>query len=271
MDRQPGDYAVTVCIPHIETPELVWRAVALLQLSTVPVYIMVIDTGSTDPATIRALEELRGPDCEIHYLRAHGYRHASEPVAVAMDMAMALCRTRWMLCTHADAWMTRRDAVADTLALAMGLDHPFVGYGLTPRPHWRLPSGAACDDWRWMLGHTWTMVDTLWAKERGIWWDFATGCRRLGWSYNNGCTPNIVDTEVFFNYAVREAGVEPYSMGGEENYKRNQTEHFDHVRSYPSAQLYLKKGSALRQQQARWLKSALRAADNRIEEWRGAE
>ena len=271
LKRKPWDYQLTVAIPHIETPEMLRVCVALLRCQTMRPYILIIDTGSTSPESLATLADLAGEDCEAHYLRSHGWRHASEPVAVAMDLAMCLCRTREMITTHADCFLTARAAVEDLYIRASLGGSPFAGYRLTDRDHWRFPDDRPCKDYRWMLGHTFSLIDVGFCRANGIQWDLSAGCRVMGWEWGTAATPNIVDTEVFFNYGIRDCGIDPLIIGEEKNYQRNRNAHFDHVRSAPSAQLYLSPQHELRKKQDRWKKIALREARGRLREWGGEE
>src|SRR5262245_59617380 len=79
--RRPWEYPLAAAIPHYETPETLPVLLELLRLQTVRPYILLIDTGSWWK-TVRELERLRAPDCEVHYLRARAYRHTSPTSAV---------------------------------------------------------------------------------------------------------------------------------------------------------------------------------------------
>lgn len=272
LAKKPWDYRVTVAIPHWGDPGPLERVVALMRLQTARPYLIVVDTGTVDPDWRERIEALRGIDCEVHQIRAHAWLHPSEPVATAMDLAMQLCRTQLMLCTHADAFPVSRDAIENTdllmyLAMSRGGTCMALGYALTDRSHWRLPDGRPCDDYRWMVGHTWTLLNVDELRREGIRWDLAAGCRDRGWDFGPDRAPNIVDTEVFLNYAIRACRGGIVQIGTEENYQRNQTPHFDHVRSAPSSALYLPAGHELRRKQAGWMGEALAAADRRILEW----
>lgn len=264
--EKPWHRRVTVVIPNINSADFLERCVALHRLQSIQPYILVIDTGTQDPEQLERIEALRGEDCEIHYLRSHSYSHPSEPVSIAMDLSMALCKTRWMLCTHADALPVDREILEREVANAELDGVPAAGYQLTERPHWRNPDGSKNTDYEWMLGHTWTLLDVPFMKRHGITWDFESGYEEMGWDRED--LPNAVDTEVFFNYRLR--GVrksEPLIIGTERNYKRNVRPHFDHVRSAPSGELYLPENHGVRMNQKRWKSKALREADKRITEW----
>jgi len=257
-----------VVIPTIGAVSLTQVCVRLIRAADPDLYIIIVDTGTQGEEALAALESLRDERTEVHYIRAHGWPHASQPVAAAMDLGQALTRTRHMVAMHNDAFLTGRGAIDELLA-HLGEDTPVAGYQITERPHWRFPDGSVCEDWRWMIGHTFAAFDLERLREveieRGvvIRWDLVCGAAREGWPIET----NIVDTEVFINYAFRRAGCPPKLIGTERNYKRNKNEHFDHVRSYPSAQLYCAKREPIRQQQERWLKQAMREARERLSLW----
>lgn len=271
FSRKPWDYNCTAVIPHIETPEILALCVGLLRLLENPPYLHIIDTGSS-PETIAWIEHLRGADCEIHYIRSHGYVHPSDPVAIAMDLAMMLCQTRWMFTTHADCFLKRRDLIETMIGIAGKKQSPCVGYQLSPRKH---------ADWEWMVGHTCTLLDVPFLDAHDITWSQRRLCRQRGieWSpdvclsrqdgqiRNPAEQPNWPDTELALNYGLDRAGQRPILIGSEENYVRNNNPDFDHVRSYPSMKLFMGDKSPKRKQSEAWMAEAIADAKARIALW----
>ncbi len=269
--RKPWHYSCTAVIPHLDTPELLETCVGLLRLTNTRPYILVIDTGSR-PQNVKRIEELRGVDLEIHYVRSHAWVHPSDPVAVAMDLAQSLCCTRFMYCTHADCFLKRRELLDDMISLSIEQDNPCVGYQLTERAH---------EDWEWMVGHTCTMLDVEFMDKHRISWSQRGLCRRndVKWSpnvvlakkageiKNPAEQPNWPDTELAMNYGFRDAEVTPLLIGSEENYQRNNNDDFDHVRSLPSLRLHADKKSPNLRRAEGWMESALAEAQERIREW----
>jgi hypothetical protein len=244
--RKPWSFEATATIAHLNTPEPLALVVELLRLQTARPYILIVDTGS-NADTVEKIETLRADDLEIHYLRSHAWRHSSEPVAAACDLAMDLCRTDLLFLTHADCFLRRRDLIADLVGRCDS-SCPLVGYRLTER--------RDIDDWRLMVGHTCTMVHIPTA-------------RRLGarWGPWDGKSP--FDTEYQFNRAFLRAGIKPAFLGDEKNYERTLTDDLDHVRSYGSAAIYRGLGPPEYQAQVHgWMREAMDDARARIARWK---
>ena len=232
-------HAVEVCIPVIDPMDTLPEVLALLRLQTVSPYIVLIDTGS-QPAQLEALEALRGPDVEIHRIASAGQRHASASVAVALDLAVSLCRSECLLMTHQDCFLRRRAAVSALLE-RLNPHNPVAGYQISPR---QIP------DWQMMVGHTWTGLHLPTIRQTSARWGF-DGQKDF-------------DTEYGFCRALQRCGIVPEMLGTEENYRRNINLDFDHVRSWPSAGLY---SATHRAKASAWMAEALSEARQRVKAW----
>ena len=252
--RKPWQYQVTAAIPHLQTPETLPVLLELLALQTVRPYVLVIDTGSS-PAVVRALERLRRPDVEVHYLRAHGYRHSSAPVTTAMDTAFALCRTRFLFCTHSDVFPRRRGLLEWLLGLCRE-DQPVVGYEMSPRP--------GTNGWRNVVSHTCTMLHMPTMRRVGAAWSF-----ERYWESGEARPQRdgFPDTEQPFDHCLRRAGVYPYLIGHDANHARTVDENIDHVRSLSCLSLYNPRGALYRACRTNLVR-ALRDAEARARAWR---
>jgi hypothetical protein len=251
--RKPWDSGITATIAHLNTPEPLALVVELLRLQAERPYILVVDTGS-DPAACGRLEGLRADDLEVHYLRSHAWRHSSEPVAAACDLAMDLCQTDLLFFTHSDCFPVARDLLT-RLAGRCSSRNPLVGYRLTERED--------MDDWRWMVGHTCLMIHWPTAVRVGAHWGRRTVIAR-------GDLPaaSPYDTEYGFNWAFRNAGISADLIGTERNFVRNTNDDFDHVRSFATANLYPWVGAAdYRANLHRWMHEAMEEARARIARW----
>jgi hypothetical protein len=253
-DRKPWEHQVTIAIPHLETPETLPVLLELLALQTVRPYVLLIDTGSS-PAVVRTLESLRRPDVEIHYIRAHAYAHSSAPVTTAMDLAFALCRTPYMLCTHSDVFPRRRDLVEWLLGLT-NAEQPVVGYEMSPRPD--------TNRWRNVVSHTCTMLHMPTMRRIGATWSF-----ERYWESGEAAPQGhgFPDTEQPFDRCIRRAGIFPYLIGHDENHVRYVDEYIDHVRSLSGLNLYNAGGEMHRTCHSN-LVLAVREAKVRIAAWR---
>jgi hypothetical protein len=252
--KKPWDYEFTAAIPHLNTIESLRACIELVRLQSVQPYLMVVDTGSP-PEVCSQLERMRGDDLEVHYIRGHAYRHSSEPVTAALDLAQTLCRTPHLLHLHSDVFFRRRD-FAESLMRVCNANTPVVGYRMSPRD-W------ITREWEWMVGHTASMLYMPSIHRAGVTWSMQRMHHQFAqpWQVANGWP----DTETGFNLALREAGIVPVFIGYDRNGERQIDDNIDHVRSYPGSKAY----SAERYREAqRWMKHALVDAEDRAAEWR---
>lgn len=253
-EKKPWDYAFTAAIPHLNTLESLRACIELVRLQSIRPYLMVVDTGSP-PDVCAKLEKLRAPDLEIHYLAGHGYRHSSEPVTAALDVAQTLCRTPHLFNTHSDVFLRRRD-FAESLLRVCNANTPAIGYRMSPR-EW------VTRDWEWMVGHTATMLYMPSIHRAGATWSY----QRMHYQFDYPWQQAIgwPDTETGFNCTLREAGIVPVFIGNDRNGERQIDDNIDHVRSFPGSKVY----SPKRFREANgWMKSALRDAALRARDWR---
>lgn len=249
LEKKPWDYKVTAAIPHLNTVEPLRACIAMLRAQCERPYIMVIDTGST-PEIKEELEGLRDIDLEIHYIHSHGWRHSSEPVCAALDLAQALCRTDFLFHTHADCFLRRSDFLL-SLTRITTVATPVVGYRMSPR-NW------ATNEWEWMIGHTATMLYMPMIHQLGVTWSMSRMRDSFGVPIVTG--NGWPDTETGFNMALRSFGIKPVFIGHDINYERQIDGNIDHVRSYPGAQLY---SEPMKAKQAGPMKIAIREATER--------
>lgn len=245
-------HRVTVTIPHLETYDSLRAVVRLLLAQTERPYVVIVDTGST-VETVRRLESLRQDDCEIHYIRSHGWQHGSEPIAAACDLAMALCQTELLFLTQTDVFLRSR-GVLEHIAGLCTTERPVVGYEMSPRD-WET------DRWRGMVGHTATMlhmptmrrIGATWNMKRGAeWYDLAYRTPPCGWP----------DTETTFNEVLREHGIVPILIGHDENGTNYVDANLRHCRSYGVTHIY-----GGRCEQDAWVREAIEEAEMLLESW----
>ena len=243
---------VEVVIPTIVCSDILPIAIELIRLQLGPVrpYFVIIDTGSP-PEEQRRVWELRCEDVEVHLLAAGGYRHASDPVAVALDLALSICRTNKQVLTHADCFLQRQDALQSLLG-HVTKETPVVGYQISPR--------EGVKNWERMAGHTWTAIDVESIRSRGISWGFGASI-----DTKTSEEKDRWDTEYGFCRQLWDCGIEPKLLGTEENYERNLNKDFDHIRSLPSSRLYK---HAHEQKAEAWINLAKTEAHKRIKKWK---
>ena len=256
--KNPWSYEINVVIPHLDTPGPLEVAVELWRAQTVRPFITIIDTGSLSEHHDR-INALEADDVEIHWLRGRGWRHSSQLVSVAQDVALATCRSRYQFCTHSDVFPMGVD-VLEWFRDRCSAQKPLVGYEISPRDH--VPPGWLRDNWRGLLGHTATMmhVDTI--RRLGINWDYerALAC----FPELSRDNPRDFDTEVGFGLHVKAAGIVPTIVGHDVN-ERRQTDHLiDHVRSHASSKAF---ASEYHRKAAVHMAAAIAEARNRLAIW----
>ena len=261
--RKPWEYALTVAIPHLNTPDQLKLALALWRAQTVRPYLVVVDTGSPRDV-LGALEaEVRAPDCEVHYVRAHAYRHPSAAVTVALDLAQSLCRTEVLVHTHADVFPRRRDFAAFLLDKVSAAS-PVVGWRMSPR------DGAAAREWRDCVSHTATALHMPTARQKALWWTMERWYDARGRGTPDGY--GWPDTESPFLLAMRAGGVSPLFLGEEKNLERHDLVHggvawADHARSYTGLKM-MAESDPNRAAAEKYMGDAEREARERLEAWR---
>lgn len=228
--KKQWEYKVTAMIPHLETIEPLWIAVQLLRKQTERPYICIVDTGSS-LRTMELLERMRDEDLEIHYVRSNNYRHPSQPVPVAMDLAHSLCSTEYLFHTHSDVFLKRNDLIEDLLRIC-NEKVPAIGYQMSPRD-WITP------EWEGMLGHTLSLLHLPTIEKTGASWSIEHCYRSepgLIESYKQ--TGGWPDTETHFNRRLKQFGIKPFFIGDDVNFVRQTDRNLDHCRSYVGSQLY---------------------------------
>jgi hypothetical protein len=260
---KPWGPRVTVAVPHLNTLDVLRACLDLVRLQTEQPYIVVIDTGSS-PAVCRELERLRSDEIEVHFIRAHGYLHSSAPVTTALDLAHALCRSEWLLHTHADVFFRRRDLIA-WLREQCGPASPVVGWEMSPR--------AGTELWRGTVSHTCTLLHMPAIRRIGATWSLERYYDAEG--YPAHPTVGWPDTESGFALCLRAAGMRPKLLGAEPNYQlhRARAEYlgderdwFDHARSLTGLRAYAP-GSPLHQSAEDYAAVALAEARERAGRW----
>jgi len=220
--KKPWQYKVTAVIPHCGTPDMLRLCVAFIRAQSIPIYIVVVDTG-TPEHMLPELMSQRDFDLEIHQCNPHGTQFSSALVAMAMDFGQAAVQTEYMLTVHTDCFITDRELVEKWLAK----QEPCIGYRSIPR--------RDCDFWRSMVSHTCTLWHMPTIDDLKATW----GTRRF--RHNNEGRWNPVefahrtDTEVSANQTLIDAGIEPKIFGEESWDKIEVDDHRVHLRGYTTA------------------------------------
>jgi len=218
--KQPRDYAVTALIPHCGTPKLLKLCLGFLMRQTIPVYVVIVDTGTSE-AELPNVLALRSERVEVHQVNCHGTDHAVAAVSYAMDLGMAVCRTEHLWCVHSDCFVTRRSMLAELLALADGGKNPCIGYRTMPRE--KVEGGRMKDEpsiansslyshpLSHFVSHTCTLLHVPTLDELDVTWSM----RRLKRQAAKSGRGVLVDTEMAINYRLHDRGVRPIILGPE--------------------------------------------------------
>ena len=254
-EKKPWEYQITAVIPCLNTSETLPLCIKLLRLQTVKPFIMIIDTGS-QPDHLHKVFDMRDDDVEVHSIALNGVLHPSDYPAMAMDLAMTLCRTHYMFATHADVFLKKQNFL-EYLLTECNEEVPVVGYEISPRSH---------NDWRGMISHTASMYHMRTMDKIG----FAWSLRRLCHEYDivnykpDPMRPNWPDTEILGNYILRKNNIKTKIIGHEENQQRTDDDFIDHFRSYTSGKMY---SPPYFKTTKSWFEDAVEKAKIRIEEW----
>jgi hypothetical protein len=224
-------------------------------------HIVIVDTGSTYE-NMQLLEGLRAPDVEIHYVRSHSYPHSSGPVAVACDLAVALCQTRWLFMTHCDAFPVRRDLLADLRARCEEGDYIVAGYRMSDRSF--VHDGP---DTEGVPGHMCTLWDVHAIWDYGISFSISRCYRDMGIDTD---MHSRIDTETLPGRLLNRYGLTHrfLQLGIETNNERQVTDYIDHRRSLVGMKIYAFERYAACLQS---LADAIGTAWDRVWRWKSAK
>jgi DNA-directed RNA polymerase subunit RPC12/RpoP len=255
--KKPWQFRSTAIIPHLNTPESLSVVIELLKLQTEPPFIVVVDTGSPFKVCDQ-LEAMRSEDVEIHFIRANGYTHTSEPVTCALDVGFARASTPLIFLTHTDCYPVRRNAL-EWLGDQCSEETPVVGWEMSERS-W------LTDQWQGVVSHTFTMLHARTMRDIGATWHMARARDALGLNtvYQGDGWP---DTETGFDLVLKAAGVPVKLLGTEVNFERQITEWWDHARSFTGTQVYVPETSQ-GLKTAGYTADAMVEAKERIKAWR---
>lgn len=253
---KPWNYSVTAVIPCLNTSETLPICIELLRLQTERPFIVIIDTGSI-PYHLEKILSLREEDVEVHSIALNGVRHPSDYPAMAMDLAMTICRTEYLFATHADCFLRKRTLLAEFIELCQ-CSSPVVGYELSPRAH---------HDWEGMVSHTASMYHMPTMDKIGFGWSLRRLCNDYGIvDYKpDPMRPNWPDTEILGNYILRKNDITPHLVGKEDNQCRTLDENIDHFRSYTAGKMY---SPPYFIKVTEWYEAARKEASDRIEKWK---
>ncbi len=265
VKRKPWNYRVTVALPHLDTLPQLQLALDLWRCQTIEPYFFVIDTGSP-PELLPEVEKLRAPDCEVHYIRSHAYRHPSAAVTAALDLAQTLCQTEWLFHSHTDVFPRRRNLL-EWLQQQCCHETPVVGWRMSPRPNSTSPHK---EEWRESVSHTATMLFMPVCGPAGLVWSMESYFAQR--PAERGHFAAWPDTESPFLLAMRRANIKPLLLGNELNFQRHGNEWWDHARSYTGLKASSREGdlhiSLLYAQAKQYMASAEAEARSRLAQWR---
>ena len=225
------EHRLTVCIAHLEMPEFLFAVCQLWLLQTIKPFILVMDTGSTSKASQGLLEELEShPSIEVARLGiVSGVQHSSDRVAHAMDYGFSRCPTEFLLSTHLDLFVQRRD-IAERMMQLCDAQTPVVGWEMSPRGAGEkgILNGSLSDG---IPGHMLTMFHMPTMDCIGAGWSLRRGHHCFGLPREKNDISGWPDTEVCLGKVLEQNGIVPHLIGRETNASFQATEDWIHLRS----------------------------------------
>lgn len=254
--RKPWEYRVTATIAVLDPGESLEVVIDLLRAQTERPYVIIVDTGSEWSNLMRLHERFAdSDDVEIHSLRSRAWRHSSEPVGAALDVALATCHSEFLYATHDDVFLKRRDYIADLIELQRQTDAIAVGYEMSPRD-W------LTDQWEGMVSHTATLFHAPSLMKIGASWSFERAHHQFKVSRSTQGWP---DTETALGLLMKALNIKPVLIGHETNFERFEDANLIHCRSFTGSKLY---GPEHHVQATQWIDDELIASRQRLEQWR---
>lgn len=230
--RKPWvEHSLTVCIPHLDTPELLAATVKLWQLQWSVPFILVLDTGSMLPQSDALLTTLAAqPGVEIARLQiATAMEHPSDRISIAMDYAFSRCPTECLLATHVDVFPKHR-GLADKFRSLCTAATPVVGWEMSPRgagPR-GLIDGSLSDG---IPGHALATFHMPTMDRIGAGWSIRRAHHVFGLPRGSTSTSGWPDTEVCLGKLLAIHGIKPVFLGRETNAEIQETDDWLHARS----------------------------------------
>ena len=220
---------VTVAMAHYNTPELLQLSIALWSNQTVPCEIWILDTGSE-----KSIAKYGGRNVKIINIPQRApMRHVSEVIADACQYAQDKCTTKYLMQTHVDIFPKSKYLLEYWLSLME--KSPVVGYGMSDRSH---VNSILKTLWKDIVGHSLTMVDVEVMKARKIQWSLQKSIDEYGVITNTTDNPTDWDTEVTFGLDLKKAGIAPYMVGRDKNFRLLSDKWHSHCRSYTTGKTY---------------------------------
>jgi len=251
---KPWDFACECHLAVLDPGVHLEVVIALLRAQSVRPYIVITDTGSR-PENLERLEAMRAPDLELHSLRFSGNRHPSDPVAVACDLAFAMCRTEKIILTHDDVFLRQRTSLEQLLEMTCK-SSPAVGFRMTPRDH---------PLWTTTVAHSLACFHMPTMRRIGATWNLRRAAEMMGAEHDQrGRLGNALDTETCLSLVLGEFGIKPLILGEEANFEQTIHPLARHLRTLTGSSLYSPAHYAKTQG---WLSEALAEATTNLEEW----
>lgn len=224
-------HQVTVCIPHLDTPDILAVSVRLWQLQRNRPFLLVIDTGSVYKKSSDLLEQLSQiPGIEVARLGIHSaVEHLSDRVSIAMDYAFSRCPTEYLLATHIDMFPKHRGLVEKLVALC-GEATPVVGWEMSPRGDSDSQTGRGylSDGYP---GHVCTLFHMPVMDRIGAGWSIRRAHHAFGLPRGHTAVNGWPDTELCLGKLLFANDIKPVLLGRETNDENQETDDWLHSRS----------------------------------------
>ena len=263
LPRPWEKHRVTVCLPHLDTPDLIELSTRLWQLQDEVPFILVVDTGSRGASSIEMLNRLsQDPSIEVARLAIEtDVEHRSDRVSIAMDYGFTRCPTEYLLAAHTDMFPKHRGLVRKLRELC-NEDTPVVGWEMSPRgpgPE-GIRSGTLA---KGVPGHVCTIFHMPTMDRIGAGWSIRRAHHVFGLPRGYTDVLGWPDTEVCLGKLLAVHGIQPLFLGGETNDETQETDDWVHARS--STTYFLSRGDFLDRQSMAHV-----AARARLDDWERA-
>ena len=230
---------VTVSMAHYNTPELLQLSIALWSNQFIPCEIWIIDTGSDKKIDKWANENVK----IINIPQRKPMRHVSEIIADSCQYVQDNCKTKYLMQTHVDVFPKSKYLLEYWITLME--KSPVVGYGMSNRG---FVDSILKNLWHSIVGHSITMVDTSVMQKEKIEWSMQKSIDKYGVIGGIIDNPASWDTEVTFGLDLQQAGIVPYMVGRDKNFRLLSDKWHSHCRSYTTGKTYTKNYSDLLKQ-----------------------
>jgi glycosyltransferase involved in cell wall biosynthesis len=215
----------TIIVPTASRSPTLRSVLATHQHQTEPHETIIIDTSTdhqTYPDFIADFKHNKSP--RYCYLPPKPNAAICSVITEAIDMAIAIATTEWVLLTHDDVWLKRNDFITQLIKTALFHSKSVVGYEMSPRDH-------VTQEWRGMVSHTATLLHRPTMVSIGARWNLTEATDRTDPAERR---PGWPDTETNFGRLLKDRSILPLFIASETNEPHYEDDNIVHRRSLTS-------------------------------------